>query len=442
MVISGVATIVFNANPLLRYDGYYILSDLTGTPNLAQRAQEFWKFLLERYAFGVRGLRPPALRGRAEAWLLGSYWLLSFPYRVFIMLSLLVLIAPRYITLGAVLAVIAATTWAVWPMLKSIAYLAGEPRLMGRRSRAVGVSAGALGALILLIAFVPLPAAGYGSGTVEAADKGPVRPDADGFIEEVLVTAGQQVNRADPILRLRNTEIDADVARAQGVLQGAMADYDAAAAKDAPEREVALRAVEKARAELDRAKDRAAGLIVRAPVTGRICTGQGSASDLANLVGQFVQRGALIAYVESTDRLVVKALVSDLDQAYVFRGRGRTEAGPAPDISGVTATIRVRGQAGTAIPARITRTGPAGTRHLSSKALAASAGGDVLLDPTDPQQQRTIVAQFMVEVEPGETEVHLKPGQRAKVRLGITPEPLLEQLWRRVQQYLTSRRAA
>lgn len=442
MVISGVATLVFNANPLLRYDGYYILSDVTGTPNLAQRAQEFWRYLLERYAFGLRTLRAPALRGRAEAWLLGSYWLLSFPYRIFIMISLLLLVAPQYITLGAVLAVVAATVWIVWPTLKSIAYLAGEPRLMGRRSRALAVSAGALGALVILVAIVPLPAAGYGSGVVESADKGAVRNEADGFIEEVLVSVGQHVNRGDPLLRLRNQEIDAQVARARGALEEALAEYDGAAAKEAHEREVALRAVEKARAELGRAEDTAAALVVRAPVGGRVSPATGSALDLANVVGQFVQRGSLIAFVESTDRLIVKAMVSDLDQAYVFRGRGRTEAGPAPDVTGITASVRVRGQAGTKIPARITRTAPAGTRLLHSQALATSAGGDVLLDPTDPQQQRTIVAQFLVEVEPEPTTVHLAPGQRAKVRLGIAPEPLLEQVWRRIQQYFTSRRAA
>src|SRR5205814_3005803 len=119
----------------------------------ARRSQALWKYLLERYAFGMRSLRPPALRGPGEAWFLGTYWLLSFPYRVFIMLSLLVLVAPRYITLGAVLAVVAATIWLVWPVLKAIAYLAGEPRLMGRRTRAIAASLGALAAVVLLVAF-------------------------------------------------------------------------------------------------------------------------------------------------------------------------------------------------------------------------------------------------------------------------------------------------
>ncbi len=442
MIISGVATLVFNANPLLRYDGYYILSDLTGTPNLAQRSQDLWKFMLERFAFGVRGLRPPPVRGPGEAWLLLVYWLLSFPYRVFIMVSLLFLVAPQYITLGAVLAAIAATVWVVWPILKSIAYLAGEPRLMGRRSRALGVSLGALGLIIVLGAVVPLPAAGYGSGTVEPVDKGPVRPEVDGFIEKFLVLPGQRVERDQPVIQLSNLEIESELAQAEGAVEEAMADYDAATAKDAAEREVALRAVEKARAELERARGKADALTVRAPVAGNVCPATGSGADLVNSVGQFVQRGSLLAYVESTDRLVVKAVVSDLDQAYVFRGCGRTESGPAPDTSEVSASVRVRGDAGTSIPARITRTGPAGSRRLPTKALATNSGGDVLLDPTDPEQQRTIVAQFLVEVEPEAGHARLVPGQRAKVRLGIPAEPLVEQLWRRIQQYLTSRRAA
>ena len=38
MLIAGVSTVLFNANPLLRFDGYYILSDLLEIPNLATRA--------------------------------------------------------------------------------------------------------------------------------------------------------------------------------------------------------------------------------------------------------------------------------------------------------------------------------------------------------------------------------------------------------------------
>ena len=45
MLIGGVSTILFNGNPLLRFDGYYVLADLLEIPNLADRAKRFSRSL-------------------------------------------------------------------------------------------------------------------------------------------------------------------------------------------------------------------------------------------------------------------------------------------------------------------------------------------------------------------------------------------------------------
>ena len=67
MFLCSVTTLLFNANPLLRYDGYYILSDLTGIANLSQRATDVLKFLTERGAFGIKAARVPPVRSRGIA---------------------------------------------------------------------------------------------------------------------------------------------------------------------------------------------------------------------------------------------------------------------------------------------------------------------------------------------------------------------------------------
>jgi len=440
MLISGVATLVFNANPLLRYDGYYILSDVTGTPNLAQRSRELWVFLLEKVGFGLSNARPPVLRGSGEAWFMAVYAALSFPYRIFITVSLLLFLTPKYLTLGAVMAASACAAWLVWPMLKSIAYLASEPKLMGRRGRAIGVSVGVLGLLAIVFGVVPFPAAGFGSGTVETVDRGVVRPKEDGFVRRVLVGVGQRVKAGEPLLELSNVDLEVEMKTARAKVGQAEAELDEAALKSATEIEVARRSLDKAQAEAARQTNRTAQMIVRSPVDGVVCASTGSALDLRQLEGRFVSRGMQLAEVRSLDRLVVRALVSDLDQAYVFRGRDPAAETPGDEVEGVRATVRVNGLVSATIPARIVRVGPAGTRRLPSGALSTSAGGDILLDPGDPKHERTLVPQFMIELEPtGDVEL-LRPGQRARVRLGIAPEPLLWQAWRRAQQYFTARR--
>jgi len=55
MIAAGVTTVLFNANPLLRYDGYYVLSDLIDLPNLYQRAQQMLHYLAEKTPFRGAG---------------------------------------------------------------------------------------------------------------------------------------------------------------------------------------------------------------------------------------------------------------------------------------------------------------------------------------------------------------------------------------------------
>src|SRR6185437_4671997 len=82
MLIASVTTIVFNANPLLRYDGYYILSDFLEIPNLQNKSREYVFGLIKRHIFRIKSqqpLPPPAQR----AWLF-FYGIFSGAYRIFV----------------------------------------------------------------------------------------------------------------------------------------------------------------------------------------------------------------------------------------------------------------------------------------------------------------------------------------------------------------------
>ena len=83
MFIASVATLLFNANPLLRYDGYYMLSDVLEMPNLSQRGRDYIYYLVRRYVWGVRQVRNPANDSGERIWL-AVYGAASTVYRVFI----------------------------------------------------------------------------------------------------------------------------------------------------------------------------------------------------------------------------------------------------------------------------------------------------------------------------------------------------------------------
>ena len=67
MLVAGVSTVIFNANPLLRYDGYYMLSDWLEIPNLQQKSKDYLLGLIKRHVFRVKAHQPLPPGERAAA---------------------------------------------------------------------------------------------------------------------------------------------------------------------------------------------------------------------------------------------------------------------------------------------------------------------------------------------------------------------------------------
>lgn len=431
MLISGVTTIFFNINPLLRYDGYYILSDLLGIPNLAQKSRDLWKYFAERYAFGLRGLKPPAVRGRTETILLAVYGMLSVPYRVFISVSILVLIMSRYAEFGLVLAAFFAVAWLLWPLMKGVGYLVSSPKLLGRRARAFGVVGAVAAVLIIGLGLIPVPAAGYASGTIEARVQAPVRATESGFVTDIHYEAGQHVDKGNVVFKLANAELETDLRVAEARVEGAQAVLAETLATNPTQREVASIQLANLMQARDHARQQVDDLSIVAPAAGSLATREGSGRDIANLEGRFIERGQLLAEITSIDDLVIRASVPDRNFSYIFA------PGHAPSVG-----VRVRGMASKVHPARIIRRVDAGTRQIHNQALATTSGGDIAIDPRDPDAMRSLESRFFVELEPLEPIEGAQPGMRVRVRFGLEPTPVAGQFVRLVRQYLTAKLAS
>ena len=88
MFISSVSTILFNANPLLRYDGYYIVSDLVEIPNLRQKATSILSRKMGEWFLGLEPPEDPFLPERNQMFF-ALYTVAAVIYRWFIMASIL-----------------------------------------------------------------------------------------------------------------------------------------------------------------------------------------------------------------------------------------------------------------------------------------------------------------------------------------------------------------
>src|SRR5262245_11741789 len=87
ILIAGVSTVLFNANPLLRYDGYYMLADWLEIPNLRSRANAYLGYLCERYFFGRKEAEPPLATAGERAWFV-AYAVSSFVYRIAVVFAI------------------------------------------------------------------------------------------------------------------------------------------------------------------------------------------------------------------------------------------------------------------------------------------------------------------------------------------------------------------
>ncbi len=91
MLAASVNTILFNGNPLLRFDGYYFMMDLVEIPNLKQKGRGFMWYLVQRFVLGVKNaVEPIDVRGR-EFTVLG-YAICSAIYRWFIMVAIVMMV--------------------------------------------------------------------------------------------------------------------------------------------------------------------------------------------------------------------------------------------------------------------------------------------------------------------------------------------------------------
>ncbi|MEM8757796.1 MAG: PqqD family peptide modification chaperone [Planctomycetota bacterium] len=429
VIISGVTTLLFNLNPLLRYDGYYILSDLAGAPNLAGRSKDLWKHLIVRRGFGVRGARPPYVRDRAEGRLLLTYHALAVPYRIFILLSILLIILGKYTSLGIVLAVVFGFVWMVMPLLMGGWYVASSPQLHGRRSRAVLACGGVLAPLLLVAAFVPLPASATVPGVVDWDGLTPVRADVSGYVQRIERGPGEPVEAGEAILTLSNPTLESEHAAAAARVRRARTMLNDAAARGASQRRVADAELTRAeRMEQDLAAELEA-LTVRAPVSGVVASPRGSGQEIENAPGRFIRRGEVLVFVLPEAGAVVLAAVSDSRASRLL-----------PEIGdGSSGQIRLHGNAGRVIEATVERVWPAGTRELPTPALGAAVGGEIIEDPADPSRSLHPLTQIELRALSMDERAALLHGRRAAIRFRLEPEPLLPRVVRRVQRLIDAR---
>jgi len=420
MLIGGVSTVLFNGNPLLRYDGYYILADAIEIPNLSQRSILYLGYLLKRYLFGIEDASSPVTAPGEKGWFV-FYGIVSFCYRMLVVAGLILFVGGKFFLIGVLIAMWGLFSLLGMPLVRTYTNFQNSPGYRNKRSRIIGVSL--LTALVSAIFIVALPVPLWTSaeGVIWMPEQSHVRAGTDCVVVEMLAENTQPVEKDALLVACEDPFLAAEVAIIAAHLEELYAMYNAEPQHARVKRDILREEIAVLKADLAHGNKRLAALSIRSPAAGTFVL-----PEAANLLGRFIRQGDLIGYVISDARPVVRMVVPQSEMALITE-RTRSVA------------IRLAELPQTAFTSQIDRIVPSAGFYLPSRALGTNGGGVILVDPTDPEGVRVLENIFQLDLSLPPESRTANIGGRVYARFEHGTMPLAFQWYRSLRQLFLRR---
>lgn len=413
MFIGVASTLLFNGNPLLRFDAYHVMCDLFELPNLGARSNALWSHHLGRVLLGSRTALPP--HAASEAKWLWAYAPLSLAYRLVVSASMVLWLGGQWLVLGAVTAAYVIVSVLLQPLVgwarQALASVAPGGGLAGVRVRLVGV----LVAVATALCVVPVPVTTVAPAVVWLPERAQLRPEVDGFIARLPVADGAPVQPGELIAQLANPELLAAREQLASRLEGLQAEHYQALLRDPNAAQNLALDIDRTQSEVQRADERIARLQLRAQAAGTLVMPR-----QGDLLGAYLRQGSLLGHVLAPGELRVRAAVPEAEADLVRRQLQHAE-------------VRLADAPGAVLKAHLVSQAPAATRELPSLALSLQGGGPYAVDPAQKDGLHSLEPVFLVDLSlAGHTLERV--GGRAWVRFVHDDAPLAQQWLRRAAQ--------
>ena len=318
IIAATATTVLFNANPLMRFDGYFILADLLDIPNLYTEGQHAVRNAASRFFFARS-----STRYKATGWRRGFvslYGILAMCWRIVVCVSLAIAAAYMFHGAGVILMAIGLSAWVVRPTMgvcKSIySRLQLEPAA-GLRALLLTGSVAVL--LTSAVFYVPITTSICAPAIVDFVDESLVRARADGFVEVIHVSEGDHVQAGDVLLTLRNQELGQQLfdLRSQ-IRQSEIRQRTAAQKRDMATVQVEKQHRQSLQNRFHQVQVQSESLTIRAHRSGKLL-----ARRLADRIGTYVNEGDELFVIAGGDdkQLVVSIAQEDIGQAAELVGK-------------------------------------------------------------------------------------------------------------------------
>jgi putative peptide zinc metalloprotease protein len=425
MFIASVSTLLFNANPLLRFDGYYILSDLLDIPNLHTRAQEYITYLVERYAFGCKEIYCP-VQTMNEAISLSVFGILSYCYRILIFAGIILFVADKFLILGMVMALIGIISWGLVPVFKFFSYLISSPKLQKTRVRVIAVTILFFSIILSLTLFIPLADNIQAPGIIEAKNFQKIYSDHPGYVKQILKPPGAFVKAGDQLIQLYNKGIEFDLANARIQRKETLIMIKQARNVKVVDLKPLLKRLEKVASHILDLEGRMDALAIKSRHDGIW-----QPSEDVKFIGRWIPRGGYLGEVIDPSKFVFSAAVPQHEAARLFQDKLKEM------------TVRVKGVAWHDILVQKYQVIPFEQSKLPSMAIGWSGGGQIetLFQDNSGLTTRepffliiaTLIAQDKV------SEKIFFHGRSGRINMVLPPKPLYYQFYRNIKQLFQKR---
>ncbi len=442
MFIASVSTILFNANPLLRYDGYYILSDLTEIPNLRQKATSILSRKMGEWFLGLEQPDDPFLPERNQTFF-ALYSVAAAVYRWVVVLSILYFLYKIFEPYGLKVIgqlIIAMSLYGLFvqPLYRLGKFFYVPGRWDKVKKPRMYASLAGLAVVALLALFLPLPYSVMSPLEIQARSAASIYVHVPGQLEEVAVQPEQQVTAGQNLARLSNIDVDLKIAE----LETSRDEYkarlasierfryeDKSATNEIRQVEQALANIEDQLRQQQQDKRR---LTLVAPVAGTVLpppwkpeekstdqlrTWTGTPLESENL-GCFLEPGVLFCQVGDPEKMEAILVVDQSDIDFIREGQDvdiKLDELPHDLFLGRVAEI-----------AKI-------DLQVSSNRLSTKAGGELATKTDKAGVERPMSTSYQVRVPLNDPAHLLRLGLRGQAKVHMGPDDwqtLGQRAWR------------
>ena len=424
--VASISTILFNGNPLLRFDAYYVLSDLVEIPNLSQRSKSYIYYLVKKYCWKLKNTLNPANSPGEMIWFV-FYGIASTAYRIFICIRILLFLNNRLpetlFILVPLFAISAMIAWILVPIGKFIHYLATSGELVRNRGRAAASTLGSLAFIIVCIGILRVSDRCRIEGIVEPVNLAIVHAESDGFVTDFLPSDETVMPGEKSLIQAVNKELEAEKKGLLAELRGLETKQHVAQMEEIAAAQILAEQIEALQEKIARVEFELSSLSLQPAFTGTWVS-----PDIEKTKGAYLRRGEQVGIIANLDDVRVRATANqELAALLVEQAYEQLE-------------IRIKGRPDVMLTGRIEKIFPAGLEVLPSEALGYAVGGNMPTIAQDPSGKKAAEKFFEIRIRPNsDSSVRLLSGQRVIARIQMPSKPLATQWWRSARQLFQRR---